>query len=59
MKHVLLDGMVWQMSDKNFMRLAQELKKNGSVKDMEAYGRVVIGRLYQTDEVVRAAEDGG
>lgn len=57
MKHVVVMGMVWQMSDKNFMRLAKELKASGTVKDMEVYGRVCIGKLYQLGEVMEKYDE--
>jgi len=60
MKHVQMMGAVWQMSDKNFVKLAKELKaSDGCVEDMEVYGKVIVGRLYNLDEVVQAAEDDG
>ena len=53
MKHVTSDGAVWQMSDKNFKKLAAAMKRNGGyVEDLDEYGRLVIGRLIALDEIV-------
>jgi hypothetical protein len=42
------------------VKLAKELKaSDGCVEDMEVYGKVIVGRLYNLDEVVQAAEDDG
>ena len=56
MKHVTMMGAVWKMSDRNFKKLAKELKDNhGSVEDIEVYGTMIVDRLYALDEVVQAA----
>lgn len=55
MKFVQFMGSVWRMSDRNFIRLAREQRETGGVENLDAYGAVVIDRLYTLDQVEYAA----
>jgi hypothetical protein len=58
MKHVTMMGAVWRMSDRNFKKLAKELKDSGGcVESMDAYGKEIVSRMYTISEI--EAMDGG
>jgi hypothetical protein len=52
MKHVTTMGAVWRVSERNFRKLAKEKKTTGAVENMDAFGKMIIDRLYSVDEVV-------
>ena len=59
MKFVQTMGMVWRLSDRNFKKLAKDMKASGGGEDLDDYGKLIIGRLYNLDEVVHEVEDNG
>jgi len=57
-KYVTMMGAVWKMSDRNFEKLARELKDNGGcVENMDAYGKEIIDRLYSVSEIAELVGD--
>ena len=56
MKYVTTMGAVWKMSDRNFRKLAKELKASGgTVESLDAYGKMIIDRTFKFDEIVGEA----
>jgi len=52
MKYVTTMGAVWRMSERNFRKLAKEIRDtNGCVENMDAYGKMIINRLYTVSEI--------
>lgn len=57
MKHVGMMDAVWRVSDRNFKKLAKELKASGgTVENMDAYGKMIIDRVYALDEIINEVE---